>query len=122
MHIAVSHQGQAIDSLSGGNQQKAVIARWLTEEADLYILDEPTKGVDVGAKEEIYKLMVEFVQAGKCVIMISSDLPEILGMSDRIIVIHDGRICGRLNGREATEEKVMACATGHAVMNETDPA
>jgi len=92
LHIAVSGQGQPIDSLSGGNQQKAVLARWLPEEADLYILDEPTKGVDVGAKEEIYKLMVEFVQAGKCVIMISSDMPELLSLSDRIGVMRAGRM------------------------------
>jgi len=92
LHIAVSDQAQAIDSLSGGNQQKAVIARWMIEDADLYLFDEPTKGVDVGAKEEIYKLMVEFARAGKCVVMISSDMPELLSMSDRIGVMRAGRM------------------------------
>jgi len=84
------------------------------------IVDEPTRGVDVGAKAEIHALLRQIAERGVGVVMISSDLPEILGMSDRIIVIHDGRICGRLNGREATEEKVMACATGHAIMNEPE--
>jgi len=107
LHIAVSHQGQAIDSLSGGNQQKAVIARWLTEEADLYILDEPTKGVDVGAKEEIYKLMVEFAQAGKCVIMISSDMPELLSMSDRIGVMRAGRMVKVLANADLGEQYLI---------------
>ena len=107
LHIAVSHQGQAIESLSGGNQQKAVIARWLTEEADLYILDEPTKGVDVGAKEEIYKLMVEFVQAGKCVIMISSDMPELLSMSDRIGVMRAGRMVKVLANADLGEQYLI---------------
>jgi ribose transport system ATP-binding protein len=92
LHIAVASQAQSIDSLSGGNQQKAVIARWMPEDADLYIFDEPTKGVDVGAKEEIYKLMVEFARAGKCVVMISSDMPELLSMSDRIGVMRAGRM------------------------------
>jgi ribose transport system ATP-binding protein len=92
LHIAVASTAQAIESLSGGNQQKAVIARWMIEDADLYLFDEPTKGVDVGAKEEIYKLMVEFARAGKCVLMISSDMPELLSMSDRIGVMRAGRM------------------------------
>jgi ribose transport system ATP-binding protein len=92
LHIAVSSQAQSIESLSGGNQQKVVIARWMLEDADLYIFDEPTKGVDVGAKEEIYKLMVEFARRGACVVMISSDMPELLSMSDRIGVMRAGRM------------------------------
>jgi len=92
LRIVVSSQAQTIESLSGGNQQKAVIARWMIEDADLYLFDEPTKGVDVGAKEEIYKLMVEFARAGKCVVMISSDMPELLSMSDRIGVMRAGRM------------------------------
>jgi ribose transport system ATP-binding protein len=92
LHIAVSNQAQAIDSLSGGNQQKVIIARWMIEDADLYIFDEPTKGVDVGAKQEIYKLMVDFTRHGKCVIMISSDMPELLSLSDRIGVMRAGRM------------------------------
>ena len=92
LHIAVSDQAQAIDSLSGGNQQKVIIARWMIEDADLYIFDEPTKGVDVGAKQEIYKRMVDFARHGKCVIMISSDMPELLSLSDRIGVMRAGRM------------------------------
>ena len=107
LHIAVSHQGQAIESLSGGNQQKAVIARWLTEEADLYILDEPTKGVDVGAKEEIYTLRVEFVQAGKCVNMIASDMPDLLSMSDRIGVMRAGRMVKVLANADLGEQYLI---------------
>ncbi|HET6438391.1 MAG TPA: sugar ABC transporter ATP-binding protein [Anaeromyxobacter sp.] len=92
LRIAVSGPEQEIQSLSGGNQQKAVIARWMAEDADLYIFDEPTKGVDVGAKEEIYRLMVEFARGGKSVIMISSDMPELLSISDRIGIMRGGRM------------------------------
>ncbi|HVO19992.1 MAG TPA: sugar ABC transporter ATP-binding protein [Anaeromyxobacter sp.] len=92
LRIAVSGLDQEIGSLSGGNQQKAVIARWMLEDADLYIFDEPTKGVDVGAKEEIYRLMVEFARAGKSIIMVSSDMPELLSMSDRIGIMRAGRM------------------------------
>ncbi len=92
LHIAVSGPEQEIGSLSGGNQQKAVIARWMLEDADLYIFDEPTKGVDVGAKEEIYRLMVELARAGKSIIMVSSDMPELLSMSDRIGIMRRGRM------------------------------
>jgi ribose transport system ATP-binding protein len=106
LRIAISSQGQAIQSLSGGNQQKAVIARWMIEDADLYIFDEPTKGVDVGAKEEIYKLMVDFARQGKCVIMISSDMPELLSMSDRIGVMRSGRMV-KVVENEGVDEKYL---------------
>ncbi len=107
LHIAVAGQAQSIESLSGGNQQKAVIARWMLEDADLYIFDEPTKGVDVGAKEEIYKLMVEFARAGKCVLMISSDMPELLSMSDRIGVMRAGRMVRVVENRGIDEQYLI---------------
>ena len=98
--------------LSGGNQQKVVIAKWLAARSDVLILDEPTRGVDVGARAEIYKLMHQFKQEGKAILMISSDLPEILTQSDRILVMAKGRIVGELSREEATEENVMSVALG----------
>lgn len=103
---------QEVNNLSGGNQQKVLIARWLLINSDILILDEPTRGIDVGAKAEIHKLMSRLAGQGKAVIMISSELPEILGMSDRIIVMHEGHLTGELNRDEATQEKVMRLATG----------
>ncbi|SMB99478.1 xylose ABC transporter ATP-binding protein [Thermanaeromonas toyohensis ToBE] len=103
---------QKVMNLSGGNQQKVVLAKWLTAQPQVLILDEPTRGIDVGAKFEIYTLMNELIEKGVCVIMISSELPEILGMSDRILVLHEGRITGEFNQREADQEKIMHCATG----------
>jgi inositol transport system ATP-binding protein len=101
-----------IKYLSGGNQQKVLISRWLLTEPDILILDEPTRGIDVGAKSEIYRLMTESVRAGKAIIMISSELPEVLGMSDRIIVMHEGDKVGELSRTEATQEKILQMATG----------
>lgn len=103
---------QKVENLSGGNQQKVAIAKWLMTEPKILILDEPTRGIDVGAKYEIYTIMNKLVNRGVCVIMISSELPEILGMSDRIIVMDRGKITGELNWKEATQEKVMYYATG----------
>lgn len=94
--------------LSGGNQQKVVIAKWLLEDSDIVILDEPTRGIDVGAKSEIHQLIVDLVEQGKSVMMISSELPEVIGMSDRILVIHEGRLVGELVRGEATQEKIMS--------------
>lgn len=102
-----------VKELSGGNQQKVVLAKWLSTGCDILILDEPTRGIDVGAKYEIYCLMNELAQSGMGIIMISSELPEILGMSDRILVMHNGRITGELDAKDATEEKIMWYATGH---------
>ena len=96
--------------LSGGNQQKVVIAKWLAARSEVLILDEPTRGVDVGAREEIYKLMQTFKKEGKAILMISSDLPEILTQSDRILVMAKGRIVGEIPHREATEQKVLSLA------------
>jgi ABC-type sugar transport system ATPase subunit len=97
-----------VQYLSGGNQQKVVIAKWLLQNADIIILDEPTRGIDVGAKSEIYSLITELIKEGKAVIMVSSELPEILGMSDRIMVMHDGRISGELTREEASQEKIIS--------------
>jgi ABC-type sugar transport system ATPase subunit len=96
--------------LSGGNQQKVVIAKWLAARSEVLILDEPTRGVDVGAREEIYKLMHKFKKEGKAILMISSDLPEILTQSDRILVMAKGRIAGEIPRREATEQRVLSLA------------
>lgn len=97
--------------LSGGNQQKVVIAKWLERDCDILIFDEPTRGIDVGAKSEIYKLMKELAAQGKSIIMISSEMPELLRMSDRIVVMCEGRKTGELSIEEATQEKIMALAT-----------
>ena len=100
-----------IQSLSGGNQQKVIIARWLANNPDILIMDEPTRGIDVGAKYEIYQIMIDLVKQGKSIIMISSEMPELIGMSNRIIVMCNGHITGELEGEEATQEQIMACAT-----------
>lgn len=102
----------AVKKLSGGNQQKVVLAKWIGIAPKILILDEPTRGVDVGAKREIYQLMNELAERGVPIIMVSSDLPEVLGVSDRIMVMHEGRIMGELKKAEATQEKVMELATG----------
>ena len=101
-----------VSSLSGGNQQKVAIGKWLLSESRIMILDEPTRGVDVGAKVEIYNFINKMVEEGIGVIMISSELPEILGMSDRIIVMHEGRITGQLSRKDATQEMILKYATG----------
>jgi ribose transport system ATP-binding protein len=98
--------------LSGGNQQKVVIAKWIGIGPKVLILDEPTRGVDVGAKREIYQLMNELTNRGVAIIMVSSELPEVIGMSDRILVVHEGKISGELAKNEATQEKIMTFATG----------
>ena len=112
MRIKTPSLMQIVKNLSGGNQQKVLISRWLLTEPDLLILDEPTRGIDVGAKSEIYRLMTEFVRSGKAIIMISSELPEILGMSDRIMVMHEGDKAGELSRAEADQEKILHLATG----------
>lgn len=100
-----------IQSLSGGNQQKVIIARWLANNPDVLIMDEPTRGIDVGAKYEIYQIMIDLVNQGKSIIMISSEMPELLGMSNRIVVMCNGHVTGELEGDEATQEKIMSYAT-----------
>jgi D-xylose transport system ATP-binding protein len=101
-----------VSALSGGNQQKVVIAKWLMSDPKILIMDDPTRGVDVGAKYEIYKLMNELAEQGVSIIMISSELEEVLGMSDRVMVMHEGRSNGTLDIADATQEKIMALATG----------
>ena len=100
---------QNVGNLSGGNQQKVLLAKWMFADPDILIMDEPTRGIDVGAKYEIYCIINDLVAAGKSVIMISSELPEVLGMSDRIYVMNEGRIAGELTQAEASQEKIMAC-------------
>jgi ribose transport system ATP-binding protein len=104
---------QKVSNLSGGNQQKVILARWLAIKPQILIVDEPTRGIDVGSKAEIYGFLNELAQEDVAIILISSELPEILRMSDRILVMHEGRIYGELSRREATEEIIMALATGH---------
>ena len=104
---------QRVMNLSGGNQQKVVLAKWLCTEADILIFDEPTRGIDVGAKVEIYQLINQLAARGAAILMISSELPEILGMSDRILVMHAGRITGEFNAAEATQERILAAALGN---------
>ena len=101
-----------VKNLSGGNQQKVVLAKWFAKQCDVLIFDEPTRGIDVGAKIEIYNLINELTDQGKAIIMVSSEMPEILGMSDRIIVMHDGRIIGELNTEQASQEKIMSLIVG----------
>ena len=99
---------QNVGNLSGGNQQKVLLAKWMFADPDILILDEPTRGIDVGAKYEIYCIINQLVAAGKSVIMISSELPEVLGMSDRIYVMNEGKIVGEVSKEEATQEKIMS--------------
>lgn len=111
INIKVSGQKQTAKNLSGGNQQKVVLAKWLHRNSRVIIFDEPTRGIDVGAKQEIYKLINSLTEQGKAIIMISSELPEILGMSDRIIVMHEGRVTGEVSDpRSATQEQLMELA------------
>lgn len=112
LHVKTSGREQTVKSLSGGNQQKIVIGKWINNQPKVLILDEPTRGVDVGAKKEIYQIMNELTEQGVSIIMVSSELPEVLGMSDRILVIHEGKIAKILMREEADQEKIMHAATG----------
>jgi ABC-type sugar transport system ATPase subunit len=103
---------QAVRNLSGGNQQKTVIARWLTMNPKVLILDEPTRGIDVGAKAEIHRLIRQLADRGVGVLMISSELPEVLSVSDRVLVMHEGRITGEFDAAEATQDDLMQAAIG----------
>ena len=110
MNIKTPSEEQIIKNLSGGNQQKVAIAKALMTNPDVLILDEPTRGVDVGAKKEIYDLINNFKSQGKAVIMISSEMPEILGLSDRILVLSQGRLTGELDIKDATQESILKYA------------
>jgi ribose transport system ATP-binding protein len=113
-HIGVKTPSlrQTVRNLSGGNQQKVVLSKWFVRNCAIYIFDEPTRGIDVGAKVEIYKLMQALADNGAAVIMISSDLPEIMNLSDRILAIYDGRIVKEFIGGKTTDEEVMSYALG----------
>jgi len=105
---------QAVSSLSGGNQQKVVLGRWMIGGAKLLILDDPTVGVDVGAKEEIYRLISELTADGTAVLLMSSELPEVIGLADRVIVLHEGRVAGRFDRSDLSEEAILRSAHGEA--------
>ena len=107
LNIRSSGVQQPVVNLSGGNQQKVVLAKWLFSKPELLILDEPTRGIDVGAKYEIYTIIDELAQQGKGILMISSEMPELLGMCDRIVVMNEGRFVAEFDRREATQERIM---------------
>lgn len=108
LHTKAPSVYQNVGNLSGGNQQKVLLAKWMLTDPDVLILDEPTRGIDVGAKYEIYCIINDLVAAGKSVIIISSELPEVLGMSDRIYVMNEGKMVGEVDGKEATQEIIMS--------------
>lgn len=118
-NIKTPSRNQIIGNLSGGNQQKVAIAKGLMTRPKVLILDEPTRGVDVGAKKEIYQLINKFKAEGMSIILVSSEMPEVLGMSDRIIVMHEGHISGEFDAKDADQEKLMACAVGKIVSEAT---
>lgn len=111
LNIKTPTMDQIINNLSGGNQQKVLIARWLLAQPKILILDEPTRGIDVGAKAEIYRLISELASRGVAIIMVSSELPEIIGMSDRVMVMHGGRITGILDKEDADQETILSLAS-----------
>jgi rhamnose transport system ATP-binding protein len=112
LQVRATGVDQAVDGLSGGNQQKVVIARWLAVDPAILILDEPTRGIDIGAKAEVHRIVSGLAAAGMAIVLISSELPEILGMADRVVVLHEGRVTATLSRAEATQERIMAAATG----------
>jgi rhamnose transport system ATP-binding protein len=111
LSIKFNNQADPVDRLSGGNQQKTVLAKWLATDPDLLIVDEPTRGIDVATKAEVHRLVNQAASEGKAVLMISSELPEVLGMADRIIVMREGRQVAEFSRKEATQEKIIAAAT-----------
>jgi rhamnose transport system ATP-binding protein len=112
----------SVASLSGGNQQKVALSRWLVRDASVLILDEPTQGIDVGAKSEIHSLMVELAEQGVAILMISSELPEILGMSDRIVTMRGGTVVETIERSDATQQGLLAAALGHVGVPAMAPA
>ncbi len=107
LRIRCASTGQNVVELSGGNQQKVVLSKWLFAEPEVLILDEPTRGIDVGAKYEIYTIMTELAAQGKCLLVISSDMPELLGLCDRIYVMNEGRLVGEFDREAASQEAIM---------------
>ena len=114
MHVKTPTQETKIRSLSGGNQQKVILGRWLLTDPTVLLLDEPTRGIDVGAKYEIYQLIIELAEKGKTVLMVSGEMPELLGVCDRILVMSGGRLAGEVDARTATQEEIMALAAKFA--------
>jgi ABC-type sugar transport system ATPase subunit len=112
MSIKVMSQAQPVNTLSGGNQQKVVLAKWLAHDIEIVIFDEPTRGIDVGTKAEIYKIINKLAGEGKVVIIISSEMPELIGMTDRLIVLREGELMGELQKEEITQERILAMASG----------
>ena len=108
MRVKTPSQATQIGTLSGGNQQKVILGRWLLTEPDVLMLDEPTRGIDVGAKYEIYQLMIDLAKKDKGIIMISSEMPELLGITDRILVMSNGRVAGIVNTKETSQEEILA--------------
>jgi ribose transport system ATP-binding protein len=120
LSIKTPSTDQLAKNLSGGNQQKVVVAKWLATQSDILILDEPTRGIDVGTKYEIYLLMNELVKMGKSLIMISSEMPELIGMSDRILVMYQGRLMGEVSGDDISQVNILKLASGMRCLNEVD--
>jgi ribose transport system ATP-binding protein len=114
LNIKAASPRQPVQYLSGGNQQKVVLAKWLSLQPRVLLLDEPTRGIDVGAKQEVYRLMEQLAESGMAILFVSSEMEEILGMSDRTLVMHDGRIAGQLTREQLSEEAIMKLATGQS--------
>jgi len=110
LRVKTPTQQTKIRSLSGGNQQKVILGRWLLTDPDIFLFDEPTRGIDVGAKYEIYQLMIDLAKEGKAVIMVSSELPELLGVCDRILVMSNGYLTGVVDAKNTTQEEIMTLA------------
>lgn len=114
MRVKTPDQETKIRTLSGGNQQKVILGRWLLTNPTVLLLDEPTRGIDVGAKYEIYQLIINLAKEGKAVIMVSSEMPELLGVCNRIIVMSGGRLAGEVNAKQTTQEEIMTLASQYA--------
>jgi rhamnose transport system ATP-binding protein len=112
LQVKFGRLGNAVATLSGGNQQKVVLGKWLARDPSLLIIDEPTRGIDVGTKSEVHRILDELVGQGMAMLMISSELPEVLGMADRVLVMHEGRITAEFDRADATEDAIMRAATG----------
>ncbi len=114
MRVKANSPMTVTGTLSGGNQQKVVLGKWLLTNPKVLFLDEPTRGIDVGAKQEIYAEINKLASSGVAIVMVSSELPEVLGLADRILVLHEGKLTGEFTKSEATPEKVMVAATGES--------
>ena len=113
LNVKASSLSNAVFSLSGGNQQKIVLAKWISTDSEIFLFDEPTRGIDVGAKREIYDFLFDLKKAGKSIIVISSEMSEILNLSDRILVMHEGKLQGQMLYQDATQDKILTLASGY---------